>query len=132
VDYGEPDQQYPCWIVFWDPQSGAEVAYCEYGFGPNSPWGIFVLDGNATGQRISMGMDSGWFRSFLDAFFDSFAVTNLPIWRVFKVGSDGARTPLTAEASWDAAWEKVYSLRREDPVGRYQCDHSISHGQSIG
>ena len=128
-DYGAPGQEYPCWIVFWDEPTGAEVAYCEHGFGPDSPWGIFITDGVADGQHITMGMDTSWFTSFLDAVFDSFAVTNLPIWRVFKTGPDWTRVPLSEEGSWDATWEQVYALRLSDPAGRYDCDHSISYGR---
>ena len=71
-DYGEPGQQYPCWMVLRDAKSGGEIAYCEYGFGPRCPWGL-VSSGHEEKDR-SMGMDSGWFASFLDAFFESAAL----------------------------------------------------------
>src|SRR6266511_270489 len=70
-DYGPPGQQYPCWIVLNDTEgSDTAIGYCEYGFGPRCPWGLLYCGDNPTNQ--SMGMDSGWFPTFLEAFFDSF------------------------------------------------------------
>ena len=84
-DYGEPGQQYPCWFVLNDARSGGEIAYCERGFGPRAPWGL--VDSRC--EERHMGMDSGWFRTFLDAFFESVASVELPIWRVFRDELDG-------------------------------------------
>ena len=53
-DYGEPDQQYLCWMTLNDPVTGAEIGYCEEGFGLKSPWGLI-----SSGENQSMGMDSG-------------------------------------------------------------------------
>ena len=122
-DYGEPGQKYPCWVVFDDVRSKAAISYCEYGFGPRCPWGLF----GSGDHDQSMGMDSGWFTTFMDAFFGSVAATKLPIWRVFTVGPNGVRTPLGGEGSWDATWEQIELLRSRDPDGRYDCDHSISY-----
>jgi hypothetical protein len=123
-DYGEPDQEYPGWIVLQDMQSGAEIAYCEQGFGPRSPWGL------VDSQDRHIGMDSGWFPSFMEAFFESFASVELPIWKVIKVEADGARTHLTEEGDWDPTWKRVYELRASDPAGRYECHHDIDFGKS--
>jgi hypothetical protein len=76
---------------------------------------------------MSMGMDSGWFSTFLEAFFDSFPAADLPIWRVFKIGSSGVRMPITGEDSWDAAWDRVAAHRKADPTQRYDCSHSIAY-----
>ena len=77
-DYGTPGQQYPCWIVLNDSgHSGAVIAYCEFGFGPRCLWGLVgSSDAPADSQ---MGMGSGWFPSFLNAYFESFAAPELPI-----------------------------------------------------
>jgi hypothetical protein len=49
-----------------------------------------------------MGMDSGWFRRFMDAYWDSFSATDLSIWKVVRRNSDRSlRTPITEEMSWD-------------------------------
>src|SRR5262245_34905617 len=59
-------------------------------------------------QYRSMGMDSGWFTTFLDAFVESVACVELPIWKVIKVEADGSRTHLTDEDAWDATWRRIY------------------------
>ena len=75
-DYGPPGQQFDGWIVFdHETESDTLIVYCEHGFGPMSPWGL-VFATPREGIR-SMGMDSGWFRSFMDAFWDSHAATPL-------------------------------------------------------
>jgi hypothetical protein len=123
-DYGEPGETYDGWLVFDDPHQGTGIAYCERGFGPRSPWGLI-----ATGEPIPrMGMDSGWFGRFTEAYFDSFSATTLPIWRVVRwTESYGAREPVTGELPWDEAWQIVDRLRQEDPAHKYACDHGISY-----
>jgi len=78
-DYGEQGQQYP-WIVLTDRYP--TIAYSEYGFGPRSCWGLLCAPDRGC---QSMGMDSGWFTTFLDAFFESMACIDLPIWKAFSV-----------------------------------------------
>jgi hypothetical protein len=126
-DYGETGQQYPCWTVLKDAHSGARIAYCEYGFGPRTPWGLVSSEG---GQQ-SMGMDCGWFTTFLEAFFDSFASIELPIWRVISVEPDGTRIPITDEDAWKTTWNRIYQLRSRDSAARYDCGHSIEYGSLI-
>jgi hypothetical protein len=82
-NYGTPGEAYPCWIVLAEKSSNTAIAYCESGFGPPRPWGLLVLEG----KPMSMGMDSGWFDRFLDAYFESMSATNLPIWRLFVCSS---------------------------------------------
>ena len=129
-DYGEPGQQYPCWTVLNDHQhSDTGIAFCASGFGPKNPWGLVWLGDDLNDKRMSMGMDSGWFPTFMDAFFDSFAATQLPIWRVFKEQPDGVRTPVTDEDEWEVTWRKRDAIQASDPVSRYHCGHSISPNQ---
>ena len=125
-DYGEEDEQYPCWSVLEHPPSATGIAWCDAGFGPERPWGLVNLphDGIPPG---SMGMDSGWFTGFLHAYFESQAATELPIWRVLRSEPGGGRVPLTAEMGWDAAWNEVKALRAKDPAGRYHCWHAIAY-----
>src|SRR5262245_14190114 len=78
-DYGERGQQYVCWIVLEHRTSQTGIAYCESGFGPRAPWGLIWLDSEA-----SMGADCCWYTTFLQAYFESRAACDLPIWRVFK------------------------------------------------
>jgi hypothetical protein len=58
-DYGEPGTEYPCWIVAEHPASNTAFAYCEQGFGPNSPWGLLWI----SGEHLSIGMDCSWYES---------------------------------------------------------------------
>jgi hypothetical protein len=119
-DYGTPGEAYPCWVVLADKSSNTAIAYCESGFGPDMPWGLLFLQGN---QHMSMGMDSGWFDHFLDAYFDSPPSTTLPIWRVFEGSYPG--TPVSDEGTWDATWATVNSLRKDRPQLQFNCGQSV-------
>ena len=122
-DYGVSAQSFPCWAVLNHPKSNTGIAYCEFGFGPKTPWGLVALSDPSS---MSIGQDSGWFESFTEAYFESFAAADLPIWRVFK--QEGDTYPgkaLTPESDWDSTWEEVYRHRAADTDGRYHCAHSI-------
>jgi hypothetical protein len=123
-DY-EVGRKFPCWIVLRDFDSGAEIGYCEHGFGPRCPWGLV-----SSAPDSSMGMDSGWYSIFLDAFFESFAVCALPIWKVYKQERDGRRSFLTGELEWDDAWKRVKDLRGGKLFGGYGVGHSITYRHS--
>jgi hypothetical protein len=80
-DYGAAGDAYPCWLVLAQKSQNTGIACCESGFGPRMPSGLLSLEGT---EHMSMGMDSGWFDRFLDAYFESPASSELPIWRVFR------------------------------------------------
>lgn len=122
--YGEPGQQFPCWTVLEHEPSNSGVIYCSSGFGPDCPWGLAGLRGNGIGMIIRG--DSTWFTRFLDAYLDSFAASELAIWRVFR--NDGQRKPLTEEMSWDAAWAEVRRRQEVEPGQNYYAHHTIQHG----
>jgi hypothetical protein len=121
-DYGADGQQYVCWNVLAHHPSNTGIAYCESGFGPKMPWGLVSLGG----PDMSIGMDCSWYQSFLQAYLESAAATDLPIWRVFKTDPSGARLPITSEAGWNETWKQVMRLREEDGASRYDCDTSTS------
>ncbi|MDJ0611928.1 MAG: hypothetical protein QNJ67_23350 [Kiloniellales bacterium] len=123
-DYGEPGQRFPCWSVFEHKASNTGIAYCEEGFGPKHPWGLVFLDGDES-QR-SIGVDTSWFETFLDAYFDSMASCDLAIWCVVKTDASGAQRSLTKQGGWDETWEQVYLFREKDPGSRYDCEHDIA------
>lgn len=123
-DYGKPGEQYLCWTVLVDDDTG--IAYCEGGFGPRNPWGLVFL-GSEDVKHSSMGMDSGWFSTFLEAFFNSFAATELPIWRVFRTTGPSIRHAITDEGTWEATWKQIAACRQADPASRYDCDHGIAY-----
>ncbi len=61
-DYGEPGEEYPCWSVAEIRELEMELAYCEHGFGPSSPWGAVVV------AESSIGMDSQWHDTLEEVF----------------------------------------------------------------
>ena len=127
-DYGEPGERIECWSVLDHPASKSGVAYCEQGFGPENPWGLVAID--RADESMSLGMDSGWFPSFLEAYFESFASADIPIWRVFRRTDEPyPGLPISDELSWDLAWERVRALRKDDTVAQYTCHHAISYGR---
>lgn len=128
-DYGDPGEQYPCWTVLNDnpSNSNTSIAYCESGFGPRCPWGLV----GQWGDHMSMGMDSGWFSTFLDAYFDSFVSAAVPIWRVFKIDSSGDWMPITDEGSWSDTWTQREELRRADSESKFVTHHSISYSRKL-
>ena len=75
-----------------------------------------------------MGMDSGWFFAFLDAYFGSWAAAKLPIWKIVKEEPDRTLIPLSDEGAWGSTWDRIKELRNSDPSGRYHCRHSITYG----
>jgi len=125
-DYGSDGDQYPCWTVLRHVSSNTGIVYCEFGFGPRSPWGLVKLEGDEA--MTSIGMDSGWFTSFLQAFFDSFAATNLPIWQVVKTDLDVDEVKIiSGEGDWDETWAKIMDLRKSDPASGYSCCPSVTY-----
>jgi len=124
-DYGSVGQQYPCWAVLEHIPSNTGIAYCQEGFGPSAPWGLVFL----SGERMSIGMDSGWFATFLQSYFESQAATFLPIWRVFKTEAAGERQPITQEGEWDQIWEQVMAYRNADSTAKYDCGTSVSYAR---
>src|SRR5262249_44879897 len=81
--------------------------------------------GAASLEDTSMGMDSSWYTTFLQAYFESVVATVLPIWRVFKTEPSGVRQPITPEGNWNETWKQVMEKRQEDQTSRYDCDTSI-------
>ncbi len=68
-DYGDENQVFPCWVVAEHKPSNTCICYCEKGFGPTYPWGLLFI----SGLHMSMGMDSGWFKTLEDAVRESTA-----------------------------------------------------------
>ncbi len=123
-DYGESEQSFPCWLVLAHPSSNTGIAYCEFGFGPRTPWGLVFLSDR------SMGMDCGWFAFFLASYFESQAAADLAIWRVFKrTNALESGLAVTEESDWDSTWKEVERLRSAEPNLHYDCWHDIQCGQ---
>ncbi len=126
-DYGVEGQQYVCWNVLEHHPSNTGIAYCESGFGPGAPWGLVWLEG----PHMSIGMDTNWYTTFLQAYFESFVAAELPIWRVFKTDPSGVRLPITTEGDWDDTWKQVILHRGQDTVSRYDCDTGIVYERGM-
>ena len=118
-DYGEAGQQYVCWIVLEEADAKVGIAYCDEGFGPKSPWGLVFLKENS-----SMGMDSAWLSTFMEAYIES-AATEVPIWCVVKEDANRQRELIKSEGGWDETWAHVMALRDADPEARYHADTRI-------
>ncbi len=117
-DYGEPGQTYPCWSLLDHPASNTGIVYCQKGFGPRRPWGLVGL---VNTEDSSMGMDSGWFDSFMAAYFESWLFGELPIWKVFRVvDPPGQNVPLTEESDLDSAWTRAEELRATESCAEYR------------
>lgn len=121
-DYGQPGETFDGWLVLEDQGQRTGIVYCENGFGPASSWGLIT-----TGEACpSMGMDSGWFRRFIEAYLDSFSATDLPIWTVVRWRKgNSSRDHITKELPWEEAWSLVGSFRDQDPGHLYGCEHNI-------
>jgi len=124
-DYGAPNQKYVCWIAF-DDREGTGIAYCEQGFGPRLPWGLISPEAS---NHESMGMDSGWFPTFMEAYFESSAATDLPIWQLFSMDGGAFKQPLTDELTWDEAWRRCEQARQSGPATHFGVHHSIVFGK---
>ncbi len=73
-DYGKNEEWHQCWKVLTHPESNTGIYYCTEGFGPTCPWGLMHLKGT---DHMSIGTDCAWYKTFLEAFFESCAVNNL-------------------------------------------------------
>jgi hypothetical protein len=121
-DYG-PVDRYTCWIVLKDENTMTAIAYAEHGF--SNMWGILLI-GDLDDPKTSMGMDSGWFLSFADAYFDSGIPASLPIWRVFEraQSEDWPGMPITDADGWRDMWDYAKSLQQQHPNKRFAVSHT--------
>jgi hypothetical protein len=123
-DYGAPGEQFPCWVVLADLKS----SYCvlRRRLRPAQSKGTYI----AAQQRTLIYVNGYGLRlvsTLMDAYFESSAATELPIWRVFKINASGAREPLTNEDTWGATWKHIDQYRKADTESRYDCGHSINY-----
>ncbi|MFO0876271.1 MAG: hypothetical protein U0840_02770 [Gemmataceae bacterium] len=110
-------------LVLDHPRSGTGIVYCEQGFGPANPWGLVFTDRGP----LSTGTSDGWYPRLLDAYFESKASADVPIWRVrvWRTSRDGAW--VSGELPWDEAWARVAELRASAPHAQYYSDHSVRY-----
>jgi len=72
-DYGSSGEKFICWTIAIDKNSDTAIVHSNYGFGPETPWGLVSESG------LYFGMDTGWFKSLMDCFLDSKMANELPI-----------------------------------------------------
>jgi hypothetical protein len=110
-------------LVLDHPRSGTGIVYCEQGFGPANPWGLVFTNRGP----LSTGTSDGWYPRLLDAYFESKASADVPIWRVreWRLSFDGAW--VSGELPWDEAWAQVAELRASAPHAQYYCDHAVRY-----
>jgi hypothetical protein len=122
-DYGYEGQTYPCWAIAEHVASNTLFVYCEYGFGPRTPFGMVFL----SGPNLGMGMDSSWYTSLEAVFYESFAGVPVPIWSVIRWQSqDDSRLIATNLTSPDA-YELAEKLNQQQyiPNGDHPRPYSV-------
>ena len=121
--FGAIGQTLDGFLVLDHPRSGTGIVYCEHGFGPANTWGLVFTDRGP----LSAGSSDGWYPRFLDAYFESKAAVDMPIWRVreWRTSYDGAW--LSGELPWDETWARVAELRASAPHIQYYSDHSVRY-----
>jgi hypothetical protein len=110
--YGDPELQYLCWMVLEHPESGIGIVYSDYGFGPESPWGLVFLKDNLIGE------DCGWFGCLERAFYDSYGSLPLKIWNVLEKEDDGQFRFLEGPLTDDEAYQithQLYEMHKPKP-----------------
>ena len=105
-DWGKHEEKYPCWMIALHEESDTGIAYSDFGFGPEHPWGLVFL------SNPWFGLDSSWFSNLEDAFCDSHAASPLPIWNVIRKNEDERTTVIARDLSLDEAYRKRDELDR--------------------
>jgi len=116
-EYGKENEEFVCWTIAADNNSGVTLIYSDYGFGPITPWGL-VME-----SFPYFGMDSNWFISLEDCFLNSNAASELNIWSVLKQGNDSPNEIIYHELSFEEAKEKRHKLLLENPSMNYLISH---------
>ena len=99
-DYGSNGEMFICWTIAIDKNSDTAIVYSDYGFGPETPWGLVSESG------LYFGMDTGWFISLMDCFLDSKMANELPIWKVEKEIDIFSRELIIENSTLKEAFEK--------------------------
>ena len=61
-EYGPGGTSFECWVVARVSHEWG-IAYCQFGYGPSSPWGVVNLH-----DQTYFGPDSCWYARLEDAF----------------------------------------------------------------
>lgn len=64
-ELGPPGARYPTWLVARAPDRAIGLAYTEFGYGPQRPWGYVSV------SHLSLGMNEQWHERLEEAFVAS-------------------------------------------------------------
>jgi hypothetical protein len=112
-DYGSGDESFVCWTIAIDKNSDTAIVYSDYGFGPETPWGLVSESG------IYFGMDTGWFKDLKECFLDSKMANELPIWKVEKQINTSHRELICENMTLKKAFEKRDEVTLLTPDFKY-------------
>ncbi len=109
-DYGKPGKVLPCWTVLEHRESGTGIAYSDFGFGPKCSWGLVFL----AASKNWFGDDAGWFSTLEDAFCESFALGDLPVWNLVRKEENGNKEIIETALSTDDVIDKLNRLNQSN------------------
>jgi len=65
AEFGDSGARYPTWLIGRGEQASIGLAYSEFGYGPETPWGYVSI------SHLSLGTEAQWFSHLDDAFIAS-------------------------------------------------------------
>ena len=116
-DYSLTNEEFPCWSIALDENSGTIFLYSEYGFGPKCPWGI------ASTSQEYFGSDFCWYTKLKDCFIESYSASDLPIWCVEKASNDSFIELIATNLTTDKAFEISNVLSKTNPEFVYSVSY---------
>lgn len=118
-NYGR-DERYRCWTVLRHPASDTGIAYCEHGFGPRSPWGLVLLQGDerlTSLEWIALGIRRSCKLSLNRMRQQTCQSGTSSKWTA-RLGTCKMQA-LSSEGDWDATWARLTALQAADPANQY-------------
>ena len=107
-DYGTNGEEFECWTIAVDHSTDTSFIYCEYGFGPEFPWGL------VSSSVLYFGMDSGWFSKLEDCFLESWTAAELPIWFIERKFESGKSEIIAENLTSDEAYLIIDNRTKEN------------------
>ena len=99
-----------CWVVAVDPTNNICFMYSEEGFSPDVTWGMMFT------SDLYMGMDSNWYRTLEEAFYDSWTGTPFPVWNVVNPKADDKARVIESSLTLDQAIDMIAKLNAEQGI----------------
>ena len=118
-DYGSNDVRFICWTIAVDKESDTAIVYSEYGFGPETPWGL------VSESELYFGMDFAWFKTLQECFLDSKMANDLPIWKVEREIDSFNQEVIADNLTLKEAFDNRDSLSLISPNFKYKVSPSV-------